>query len=191
MATCGRVVMVAISEESEGDTTKTALVSPDAVKASIKRRKGGKHLQGKILLTDDHAVVQHDQDSQTLYKNKKVGKYPSIRQALPDASKMTMRLGINSKLLANLAQSMGGDEIVLHIDPETLREDNRAGAILATNNKSNDVIGCIMTLRISDQFAPLGKNHALLKLNNTDCENLNFAERAKEPTPGISQEVAG
>ena len=59
---------------------------------------------------------------------------------------------------------------------------------MATNNKSNDVIGCIMPLRISEQFAPLSKNNALLKLNATDCENLNFGERPKDTSPGISQD---
>jgi len=146
VATDGRRIMVALSEDSDWeDSRKTAIISCDAVKTAVAKRRG-KLFQNEIQITDTGVVIRHDLKRETAHLDPCGGNFPAFSGAIPDDKDCTQRLTINAKLLAGLAAAMGDDAITLHFNPSKFTDDGYLGAILATN-KSAEVVGAVMPVR--------------------------------------------
>jgi len=89
------------------------------------------------------------------------GKFPDCSKAVPDATKYKHRVGINVKLLLQIAKCYGDDQVYLHFDSEGWRDGAQSEPIIVLT-KSTEAFGVLMPLPSADS-APL-KNAALLAI---------------------------
>lgn len=158
VATDGKVLF-ACNAEREDDAERDAIIPTKAALAGFKDRKKGVTPQLTVLpevkgeRTKCSVMTSFDE---TTTFTEIDGMFPVFTQVVPDASKHTLKVAVNVKLLVKLAKAFGDDAVCLHLDPEGFLIDDSYhtpgerkfmnGQILVTGSMRSEAVGVLMPM---------------------------------------------
>lgn len=173
VATDGRTLCVVKGTRETDDDERDALIPTRVAKAAWPQRKRARGAILPMLMINPQGpeiagmkgeltttVLDKEMDKHTARDID--GNYPRFEAVLPDTSKHTLKVGINIKLLTNLAKAMGSDGVVLHFNAEKFQSGSYDEGMLvtATEGERTEAFGVIMPIRPSN-LSDLSANHAL------------------------------
>jgi DNA polymerase III sliding clamp (beta) subunit (PCNA family) len=193
VAVDGRTLFAAVGSRDEEDDARDALIPARAAKAAWPQSKGkrgcllpmltinpreeGANVPGTVTVTD------REFDRTTIKEID--GNFPRFEAALPDVSKHTLRVGLNVKLLLNIAKCYGHDEMFLHFNREEERGGCLSEAIIVTNSKSPDAVAILMPLRNPNDLTGNRALDAMMKLRAVYDEEQRAKSEAATQAPAI------
>ena len=122
IATDGKRMAIVTAEAEEGDTS--GFVSPEALK---EYRRQAKKSAVSLLVNGKQIVGPFSLDRPT---QEQVGNFPNWQAVLPTKNdKVTLKIGLNAKLLWELAQALGSEGVVTL----ELRDDKSAVSVSTAN----------------------------------------------------------
>jgi hypothetical protein len=151
IATDGRVLFVTKGERDEDDDLRDALIPTRAALAGFKTSPKSS-TPPRLVINDEKTVTIIDKnDDRVTVRDIDVDKsrFPNVEGVVPDASKYTLKVGINIKLLTKLAKSFGNDALVLHLDPDGWKDSNDEGysSPIMVTSATVDSFGVLMPMR--------------------------------------------
>jgi DNA polymerase III sliding clamp (beta) subunit (PCNA family) len=162
VATDGRSLVAAIATAEDDDADREAIVPTRAMLAGFKAGRGRSSVLPRLVINpkpenEAATVTITDKEFDQTTVKEIDGNFPTFEQVFEDHTKHTLKVGLNVKLLANIAKALGQDQIVMHFDPEGFKSsphslDNLYGLqIYITSNDENrgDTVGILMPLRAS------------------------------------------
>jgi DNA polymerase III sliding clamp (beta) subunit (PCNA family) len=170
VATDGRTLFAACGTRDDEDADRDAIIPTRAAKAAwpqSKRKRGcmlpmitvnpkGEKEPGTVSILD----VEFDK---TTIKEIE-GNYPRFEAVMPDVSKHTFLVGLNVKLLMQIAKCYGEDDVCLHINPDEMQGGCASAAIIVTNSKSPEAVAILMPMRAHGEGHQLASNAAVQDL---------------------------
>jgi DNA polymerase III sliding clamp (beta) subunit (PCNA family) len=154
VATDGRTLFAAVGYREDDDDARDALIPTRAAKAAWPQSKGKRGTLLPMLTINpkedgkEATVTVTDREFDRATIKEIDGNYPQFGAVMTEASKHTLRVGINVKLLLNIAKCHGEDEMFLHLNPEEREGDQLKGAIIVTS-KNTEAMAILMPLRES------------------------------------------
>jgi hypothetical protein len=173
VATNGRMIVALCHEpdDLDGSDELPALVPMKAVTAACAKKRGKLFVQ-KLHVADGKAILRGMDEEQSfkLTHDLPADKFPNFTKVFPAEAAHTLRIGINPRLLMDLAKAMGAtgkrEGVTLHIDPA-----NRCGGmyVTASYDSEGEAVGVLMPMRSPD--SPLEKNRALKRVRIHETKN--------------------
>lgn len=166
IATDGRSMFACLASRDCDEHQGDVVIPTRAIKKGMPKRKSS--VLPCITLKDGDAPVVSILDKQLDTTEIKPidGKFPKLNGVVPDQSKHTLRLGLNAKLLSNIAEAYGDSELVLHLDPSRFEEYGYKDAFFVTG-KTRDAVAVLMPILIMDQSI-LTVNNALAEIKKQE-----------------------
>lgn len=159
-ASNGRSAVMALTEEDEfkEDEVSEALIPVEALKVATKKRtQGAIFCQGLVTLLKDHWVKVKDnlEMIRTIRAGDEVEKFPNFSKICPQDLTGYMPISFNAKMLWEVAQALGTEQITLWHLHNNVHTDN---VMLVQSTTHKDRLGMLMPLR--DQRPELQTNRA-------------------------------
>lgn len=153
VSTDGRTLFAAICHRDEDDADRDALIPTRAAKAAwpqTKRKGKGSVLPLLTINPIDNGlatvtVMDRAFDKTTIKEIE--GNFPAFHKVVPDGFAHTFKVGINIKLLLQIANCFGENEVCLHINPSAMNGGTASDPILVTSPKTPDAIAVLMPMR--------------------------------------------
>lgn len=153
VSTDGRTLFAAVCHRDEDDADRDALIPTRAAKAAwpqTKRKGKGSILPRLTINPIDKGVatvtvVDRAFDKTTIKEID--GTFPAIHAVVPDVSGHTFKVGINTKLLLQIANCFGEEQVCLHINPAAMNGGTVSDPILVTSPKTPDAMAILMPMR--------------------------------------------
>lgn len=163
VATDGRSLFAVKGCREDDDDQRDAIIPKRLASAAWPQGKGKRGFILPMLtinpVTEGFAtctVTNTDMDRTTARDIE--GNFPNVEKVIPDASQYKQRVGLNVKLLLQIAKCFGEDEIAIHFDSDGWRDGQGDKPMLITS-KGRDAFGILMPLRTNGDG--LDKNEAL------------------------------
>jgi len=166
VATDGRVLLISTATREDDDDARDALIPSRAMFAGFKQARNRKKVTLPRLVINpitegvaDVTVTDASFDKTTVRDID--AKYASFMQAVPEYSGHTLKLGIDIKLLAKLAKSLGTSDLVLNINPsDAIKIENSESEfinsvlIVTSDENQPDSVGFYMPRRVRRDDLP-------------------------------------
>lgn len=163
VATSGRTLVAAIGERDETDSkTHNPIVPTRIAKQAWPKTMSKKAaLYQRLRINDDDrtcSAINRDGDEITAETIK--GNYPRVKNVFPDVEGYTQSVGLNARLLMQIAEALGSDELILHFSAERHDQGLFTAPIYVTKTDSTPSVGILMPLRGGNR-QPLKDNKAI------------------------------
>lgn len=163
-ATNGKSLVAAVVEKTEEDEVDEGFISKEVLVAATKKRTTGHPFAGLVtMLADGISKVFPSLSTTIIDKNACSGKFPHIEKVFIEHTK-PVSIMFNAKLLMDVAQALGQDEVQLTYDTE-----NPGSAFYVQTKSDDDRIGMIMPIRIHDERTRVNK--VIQKINQVNQAN--------------------
>lgn len=180
IATDGRSLFAVKGSREDEDDARDAIVPKRVALAAWPQGKGKRGTLFPTLNINPAeesklktcTVINRDMDKTSVQDID--GTFPNIEKVIPDASKYTQRVGLNVKLLLNIAKCFGDDEIAIHFNAEGYAYGANSEPMIITA-KDASAFGILMPLRAVGK--PMSENLALGAIRDR-IEQREAAERA-------------
>ncbi len=193
VATDGRTLFAACGTRDDDDADRDTIIPTRAAKAAWPQTKRKRGCMLPILTINPKAenepgtvsILDVEFDKTTIKEID--GNYPRFEAVMPDVSKHTFRVGLNVKLLLQIAKCYGEDTVCLHINPDAMNGGAVSDPIIVTNEKSPEAVAIIMPMRHHGDEITLAKNPAVQEMEARkeayEAERKAKAEAAATKTP--------
>ena len=174
VATDGRTLFAAVAARDDEDDARDALIPTRVAKAAWPQGKGkGGAILPMLTINQkeegkEATVTVLDREFDRTTSKEIDGNFPRFEAVLPDLSKHTLRVGLNVKLLVNIAKCFGDDDVIIHLAADGFRDGQQGEPMIVTNQKTREAMAILMPMR-GDAPALL-ENRAITEIKKLRAE---------------------
>jgi DNA polymerase III sliding clamp (beta) subunit (PCNA family) len=168
VATNGRTLFATVGTRDDEDDARDALIPTKAAKAAWPQRKGKASIVPMLTVnakveneTPTVTILDKDFDKTTIKEIE--GNFPNFEAVIPDVSKPRHVVGLNVKLLMQIAKCFGEDDVMIHLDPDGFRHGCQGEAMLVTNGNNQNAVAVLMPMRVFG-YVPVAENKVIKKM---------------------------
>lgn len=198
IATNGRALFACVGTRESNDDSRPAILPKRAAKAAFPQtkrkalcfplvqvlpREEGQYGATRITVTQGEETTYREID----------GNFPNIEKVIPPHEGYSLTVGLNIKLLLDIAKCYGDDQLLIHLDPNEFKHGRYTAGMLITSPKTRDALAVLMPLRGDDEPLPANgvlKDLAKRQVEASEAEKAAAAEAARVAAEKAAEELA-